>query len=69
MRTLAVHVHAIPLNDDTVSPGLLGFGVFLLLGVALVFLVRSMNKRLKRIDAARNKALWEADEAPVDGPR
>ncbi|MFC0038893.1 hypothetical protein [Actinomadura rayongensis] len=69
MRTLAVPVHAIPLNDDTVSPGLLGFGVFLLLAVALVFLVRSMNKRLRRIDAARNKELWEADEAPAENPR
>jgi len=35
------------LND--VEPGLLGFLVVALLGVALVFLLRSMNKQFKKI--------------------
>ncbi len=55
------------LNDDTVSPGLLGTLVVVCLGVALVFLVRSMNKRISNVDAPRQADLdqeaWEAAEA------
>ncbi|MBT2213923.1 hypothetical protein [Actinomadura sp. NEAU-AAG7] len=58
---------AIPLNDDTVSPGFLGFGVFLALAVATVFLVRSMNKQMKKIQAPREADLkqqeWERAQA------
>ncbi|MQY03932.1 hypothetical protein [Actinomadura macrotermitis] len=58
---------AIPLNDDTVSPGLLGFGVFIALAVALVFLIRSMNKQMRRIDAPKEADLkqqeWERAQA------
>ncbi|WP_232384788.1 hypothetical protein [Actinomadura violacea] len=53
--------HAIPLNNDTVSPGLLGFAVFLALLVALVFLVRSMNKQMKKIQAPREADLKQQD--------
>lgn len=68
MLTLtAVQVGAIPLNDDTVSPGFLGFGVFLALVVATVLLVRSMSKQLKKIQAPREADLvqqeWERAEA------
>ncbi|HEX2313282.1 MAG TPA: hypothetical protein VHJ17_06095 [Thermomonospora sp.] len=44
------------LNDDTVSPGLIGFAVFVALCVAVFLLIRSMNKRLRNI-----KAPYEAD--------
>jgi Na+-transporting methylmalonyl-CoA/oxaloacetate decarboxylase gamma subunit len=58
---------AIPLNDDTVSPGFLGFGVFIALLVALVFLIRSMNKQIRKIEAPREADLkqqeWEAAQA------
>ncbi|MFA1541236.1 hypothetical protein [Actinomadura monticuli] len=59
---------AMPLNDDTVSPGLLGFAVFLALLVATVFLIRSMGKQMKKINAPREADLkqqaWErAQEA------
>ncbi|MFI0482482.1 hypothetical protein [Actinomadura sp. 9N215] len=58
---------AMPLNDDTVSPGVLGFAVFLALLVATVFLVRSMNKQMKKIQAPREADLkqqeWERAEA------
>ncbi|GAA3944763.1 hypothetical protein GCM10023085_28570 [Actinomadura viridis] len=54
---------AIPLNDDTVTPGFLGFGVFLALAVATFFLIRSMNKQIGRIQAPREADLkqqeWE----------
>ncbi|WP_026414457.1 hypothetical protein [Actinomadura oligospora] len=56
-----------PLNNDTVTPGFLGFGVFLAIGVALVFLIRSMNKQMRRIQAPKEADLkqqeWERGEA------
>jgi hypothetical protein len=56
-----------PLNDDTVTPGFLGFGVFIALGVAVFFLIRSMNNRMKKIQAPREADLkqqeWERAEA------
>jgi Na+-transporting methylmalonyl-CoA/oxaloacetate decarboxylase gamma subunit len=59
--------HAIPLNNDTVSPGLLGFGVFMALLVVLVFLFRSMNKQMKKIQAPKEADLrqqeWERAQA------
>ncbi|MBO2446920.1 hypothetical protein J4573_07445 [Actinomadura barringtoniae] len=58
---------AIPLNNDTVSPGFLGFGVFIALLIALVFLVRSMNKQIRKIQAPKEADLkqqeWEAAQA------
>ena len=36
--------------DNTVSPGVLGFIVVALLGVATWLLVRSMRRQLKKID-------------------
>ncbi|MCP9950249.1 MULTISPECIES: hypothetical protein [Actinomadura] len=58
---------AIPLNDDTVSPGVLGFVVFLALLAATVFLIRSMTKQMKKIQAPREEDLkqqeWERAEA------
>ncbi len=67
------------LDEETVSPGLLGFGVFLLLVLATFFLVRSMNKQLRKVppkfegeddvdDAATPPT--DADGEPgEDGPR
>jgi Na+-transporting methylmalonyl-CoA/oxaloacetate decarboxylase gamma subunit len=58
---------AIPLNDDTVTPGFLGLGVVVVLGVILFFLVRSMNKQISRIQAPKEadlkQAEWERREA------
>ncbi|QFG24819.1 hypothetical protein [Actinomadura sp. WMMB 499] len=56
-----------PLNDTTVSPGVLGFAFFVAFFVALFFLIRSMNKRLRNIKAPREADLrqeeWERREA------
>jgi hypothetical protein len=56
-----------PLNDDTVSPGVLGFAVFVVLCVAVFFLVRSMNKQIGKIQAPREADLeqeeWERAQA------
>ncbi|WP_433467242.1 hypothetical protein [Spirillospora sp. CA-128828] len=60
-------VYAMPLNNDTVSPGVLGFVVFLLLAAATFFLIRSMGKQMKKIEAPREEDLrqqeWERAEA------
>jgi hypothetical protein len=36
-------------NTDDVAPGVLGFLVFAAMAVALVFLLRSMNKQFRKI--------------------
>ncbi|MEO5875837.1 MAG: hypothetical protein ABIS86_13140 [Streptosporangiaceae bacterium] len=55
------------LNDETVSPGLTGSLVVLLLIIALVFLLRSMSKQIGRIQAPKqadlDQAAWEAGQA------
>jgi hypothetical protein len=60
------------IND--VEPGLLGFLVVAALGVALVFLLRSMNKQFKKIgpkpedeDTAVAGAADEGDAKPLRG--
>lgn len=64
---LPVLAEEFPLNDTTVSPGLLGFGFFIAFFVALFFLIRSMNKRLRGINAPREADLqqeeWDRKEA------
>ncbi|SEG45831.1 hypothetical protein SAMN04489712_105326 [Thermomonospora echinospora] len=56
-----------PLNDDTVSPGLLGFAVFAALCVAVFLLIRSMNRQMRKIQAPRQADLdqeaWERNRA------
>ncbi len=48
-------------NEDQVTPGVLAFVIVAALGVTLFFLVRSMNKRLARIQAPREEDLRQAD--------
>ena len=54
------------LNDDTVSPGLVGSLVVLMLIIALVFLLRSMSKQIGKIQAPKqadlDQAEWEAKQ-------
>ena len=42
-------------SEDRVTPGLLGFLVVAVLGVATWFLIKSMNKQLKKIDFDESK--------------
>jgi hypothetical protein len=37
------------LNDNTVSPGVLGFAVVVALGIAVYFLLRSFRKHIERV--------------------
>ncbi|RAJ30379.1 hypothetical protein K353_06455 [Kitasatospora sp. SolWspMP-SS2h] len=41
---------ALALDETKVTPGLLGFVVFAVLGVATWFLLKSMNAQFKKID-------------------
>ena len=51
-----------------VEPGLLGFLVVAALGVALVFLLRSMNKQFKKIGPRPEDSADPSDPA-ADGPQ
>lgn len=50
--------------DSTVTPGVLGFMVVALLGVATYLLIRSMNRQIKRIDLPLEES--SQDETPTD---
>lgn len=49
------------INESSVTPGVLGFLVVAALGVTLYFLIRSMNKRIKRIEAPSEDDLRQAE--------
>jgi hypothetical protein len=52
--------------DSVVGPGLLGFLVVVALGLALVFLYRSLRKQLRRIDFDAD-ATSDVDRMRLDG--
>ncbi len=49
-------------DDSEVNPGLLGFGVVAVLGVATWLLILSMMRHLRRVDAPAD----DAEGAPAD---
>jgi hypothetical protein len=55
-----------PAPDSAVGPGLLGFLVVVALGLALVFLYRSLRKQLRRIDFDAD-ATSDSDRMRPDG--
>jgi hypothetical protein len=59
-----------PVDENQVAPGLLGFLVVVALGIALFFLIRSMNKQISRIQAPKEEELkqaeWERRQAKSD---
>lgn len=52
-------------NPAEVKPGLLGFAVVAALGVALYFLIRSMNSRVRKIDFEERPG--RSEQQPPDG--
>ncbi|WBB64798.1 hypothetical protein O7599_13565 [Streptomyces sp. WMMC500] len=54
------------LDKNKVTPGVLGFIVFALLGVAVWFLLKSMNRHLGQVDF---KEKSDRDDAGPSGPR
>jgi hypothetical protein len=65
--TLGVLAAAAP-NPNDVGAGVLGFLVFAAMGIALVFLVRSMNKQFRKITPEPGPTLPEEQEAPDHHP-
>ena len=61
----AVAASSPPRND--VTPGVLGFLVVAAIGVALVFLLRSMNKQFRKIAPKDDEAV-PGDAGPKPGP-
>ena len=53
--------------SDDVGTGVIAFLVVAAIGVALVFLLRSMNKQFRKIDANPLDALDPAEPDPADG--
>ena len=56
--------------SDLITPGVLGFLVVAAMGVALVFLLRSMNKQLRKITPAPGAEGSDAKDpqTPDGGP-
>jgi hypothetical protein len=59
---VAVAAVRLAVDDNDVSPGVVGFLVVALLGVATYLLIRSMNRQIRRIDLPDDAA----DNAPDD---
>ena len=53
-----------PVDEDKVTPGLIGLAFLVVMGAAVVFLIRSMNARLKNIDVDRHRREQEAKGRP-----
>ena len=65
--TLGVLAAGAP-NPDDVGAGVLGFLVFAAMAIALVFLVRSMNKQFRKITPAPGPTLPEDAETHEQHP-
>ncbi|MCT2594611.1 hypothetical protein LHJ74_32675 [Streptomyces sp. N2-109] len=76
-------IHLLPLaakevDDNKVTPGVLGFLVFAVMGLAVWMLLKSMNTQMKKIDfeeeggpptgRASRGARIPAPTGPVEGP-
>ena len=57
-----------PIDEDKVSPGFIALGLLLVMGTAVVFLVRSMQNRLRNIDVDRHAREQEAKRKAAGAP-
>ncbi|MCO5972169.1 MULTISPECIES: hypothetical protein [Actinoallomurus] len=48
-------------NEDQVTPGVVAFFIVAALGLTLFFLIRSMNRHIRRIEAPSEDELRQAD--------
>ncbi len=65
---LAAVAAAVPASDE-VAPGVLGFLVVAAMGVALVFLLRSMNKQFRKITPEAGSKPGQSETAKQETPR
>ncbi|MDQ1603599.1 MAG: hypothetical protein QOE01_1444 [Actinomycetota bacterium] len=56
--------HSLAINEGDVNPGLLGFVIVALLGVATFLLIRSMHRQLKKIDFDEQDPAPGPDDRP-----
>jgi hypothetical protein len=66
MLTAVAAAH--PASDD-VAPGVLGFLVVAAMGVALVFLLRSMNKQFRKISPEAGSGPAKNETAKQETPK
>nr|WP_153455734.1 hypothetical protein [Streptomyces smaragdinus] len=55
------------LDEDKVTPGLLGFVVFAVLAIAVWQLLKSMNKHMKRVDFEERQEIADEEAAARGG--
>ena len=63
-QVVGVVVRAV--DDSSVTPGVLGFVVVALLGVATWLLIRSMNRQMRKIDIPRDDVRPPTDDGDGD---
>ena len=56
-------------HSDNVTPGVLGFLIVAAIGVALVFLLRSMNKQFQKITPAPGSDDGQDAKTPAETPK
>jgi len=56
-------------NSDDIGAGVIAFLIVAAMGVALVFLLRSMNTQLRKITPAPGDTEGEQAKDPADTPR
>jgi hypothetical protein len=68
MTLAALAAAAASSSANDVEPGVLGFLVVAAMGVALVFLLRSMNKQFRKIDPEPEAPDGEQAKTPAQTP-
>ena len=53
-------------DDNNVVAGWVGFAIFIALILAVVFILRSFTRQLKKVDAARDAGVYDEDEDESD---
>ncbi len=53
-------------DDNNVVAGWVGFAVLIALIIAMVFILRSFTKQLKKVDRARDEGVFGDDEATAE---
>ena len=71
LGVLAAAAAASSSASDNVAPGVLGFLVVAAMGVALVFLLRSMNKQIRKVSPPPGDSGQDATDpkAPAETPK
>jgi hypothetical protein len=55
-------------DDNNVVAGWVGFAVLIALIIAVVFILRSFTKQLKKVDRARDEGVFGDDDATTEQP-